>query len=172
MAESGAPAAHGFRSDINGLRAVAIALVVAYHLAGPLAPGGFVGVDVFFVISGFLMTNIIVGGLRDGRFDVWRFYLARLRRILPALAAFCLALWVVGATLIDPWTFQHIAADIPGVLAFVSNAAFAGRHGYFAPDERDNWLLHTWSLSLEWQFYLLYPLLLLALFAVPVLKRR
>ena len=162
----------GFRSDINGLRAISIVLVVAYHLAGRLAPGGFIGVDVFFVISGFLMTEIIVGRLRQGRFKLWDFYVARLRRIWPALVALCLALWAVGATLIDPWTFERIAADIPGALFFASNAVFAGRQGYFAPDENANWLLHTWSLSVEWQFYLLYPLLLLGLFAAPRLKRR
>ncbi len=172
MAEREAAAADGFRSDINGLRAISIALVVAYHLAGGLAPGGFVGVDVFFVISGFLMTNIILGRLREGRFKLGDFYIARLRRIWPALAALCLGLWLVGVTLIDPWTFEGIAADIPGVLAFVANIVFAGRLGYFAPDEHANWLLHTWSVSVEWQFYLLYPLLLLGLFAVPALRRR
>jgi peptidoglycan/LPS O-acetylase OafA/YrhL len=175
VAEANAPPRSepdGFRSDINGLRAISIALVVAYHLAAPLAPGGFIGVDVFFVISGFLMTNIIVGRLRQGSFRLGDFYLSRLRRIWPALAALCLALWAIGATLIDPWTFERIAADIPGVLAFVSNIVLVGREGYFAPDERANWLLHTWSLSVEWQFYLLYPLLLLGLFAVPALRRR
>jgi peptidoglycan/LPS O-acetylase OafA/YrhL len=165
-------ASDGFRSDINGLRAISIALVVAYHLLGGLAPGGFIGVDVFFVISGFLMTNIIVGRLQQGRFRLRDFYLSRLRRIWPALVALCLALWLVGATLIDPWTFERIAADIPSVIAFASNIVFAGRQGYFAPDEHANWLLHTWSVSVEWQFYLLYPLLLLGLFAAPALKRR
>ena len=165
-------ATDGFRSDINGLRAISIVLVVAYHLTRRLAPGGFIGVDVFFVISGFLMTEIIVGRLREGRFKLWDFYVARLRRIWPTLVALCLALWVVGATLIDPWTFERIAADIPSVLVFASNIVFARRQGYFAPDENANWLLHTWSLSVEWQFYLLYPLLLLSLFAAPQLKRR
>ena len=159
--------ADSFRTDINGLRAVSIALVVAYHLAGRFAPGGFIGVDVFFVISGFLMTEIIVGGLRQGRFGLWAFYGARLRRIWPAPAALCAVLLALGATLIDPWTFERMAGDIPGALAFVSNIVFAGRLGYFAPDARTNWLLHTWSLSVEWQFYLLYPLLLMALFASP-----
>ncbi|HLY78759.1 MAG TPA: acyltransferase, partial [Caulobacteraceae bacterium] len=70
----------GFRSDINGLRAISIALVVAYHLAPSLVPGGFIGVDVFFVISGYLMAEIVVGRLRQGRFKLWDFYLARLRR--------------------------------------------------------------------------------------------
>jgi peptidoglycan/LPS O-acetylase OafA/YrhL len=162
----------GFRSDINGLRAISIALVVAYHLAGSLVPGGFIGVDVFFVISGFLMTEIIAGRLRQGRFGLWDFYVARLRRIWPALVTMCLALWVVGATLIDPWTFERIAADVPSVLFFASNVVFARRQGYFAPDENANWLLHTWSLSVEWQFYLLFPLLLLGLFAVPAGRRR
>jgi peptidoglycan/LPS O-acetylase OafA/YrhL len=165
-------ATDGFRSDINGLRAISIVLVVAYHLTTRWAPGGFIGVDVFFVISGFLMTNIIVGRLREGRFRLGDFYLSRLRRIWPALVALCLALWLIGATLLDPWTFQGIAADIPGVLAFVSNIVLVGREGYFAPDEHANWLLHTWSLSVEWQFYLLYPLLLLGVFAVPALRRR
>jgi len=172
LAGRDAAAADGFRSDINGLRAISIALVVAYHLAGGLAPGGFIGVDVFFVISGFLMTNIIAGRLRQGRFRLGDFYLSRLRRIWPALVALCLVLWLVGATLIDPWTFEGIAADIPSVLAFASNFVLLGREGYFAPDEHANWLLHTWSLSVEWQFYLLYPLLLLGVFAVPALKRR
>jgi len=161
----------GFRTDINGLRAVSIALVVAYHLAGQFAPGGFVGVDVFFVISGYLMTEIIVGRLRVGDFGLWAFYGARLRRIWPALAALCAVLLALGATLIDPWTFERMAGDIPGALAFVSNIIFAGRLGYFAPDARANWLLHTWSLSVEWQFYLLYPLLLMALFASPKARR-
>ncbi len=152
--------------------AISVVMVVAYHLTARLAPGGFVGVDVFFVISGFLMTEIIVGRLRQGRFKLRDFYLARLRRIWPALAVLCAVLWTVGATLIDPWTFERIAADIPGALFFVSNIVFARRQGYFAPDENANWLLHTWSLSLEWQFYLLYPLLLLGLFAAPALRRR
>jgi peptidoglycan/LPS O-acetylase OafA/YrhL len=163
--------AAGFRTDINGLRAVSIVLVVAYHLAARFAPGGFVGVDVFFVISGFLMTQIIVGRLGEGRFKLWEFYRSRLKRIWPALVVLCLVLWIVGATLLDPWTFERLSGDIPSVLGFLSNNVFAGRRGYFAPDEAANWLLHTWSLSVEWQFYLAYPLLLLALFATPVLKR-
>ncbi len=175
MAAADAPrqlAADGFRSDINGLRAVSIALVVAYHLVGPLTPGGFIGVDVFFVISGFLMTNIIVGRLREDRFRLWDFYLARLRRIWPALAALCAALTAIGCFALDPWTLERLSGDIPATLVFASNLLFAQRLGYFAPDEGANWLLHTWSLSVEWQFYLLYPLLLLGVFTAPWLRRR
>jgi peptidoglycan/LPS O-acetylase OafA/YrhL len=164
------PAAGDFRSDINGLRALAVAVVIAFHLAG--LPGGFVGVDVFFVISGYLMTRIIVTRLAEGRFGLWSFYLARARRIWPALAALCAALLAVGATLLDPWTFTRIAGLLPAALTFTDNFVLAGRSGYFAPDERDNWLLHTWSLAVEWQFYLLFPLLLMAVFALPALRRR
>jgi peptidoglycan/LPS O-acetylase OafA/YrhL len=151
-----------FRSDINGLRAISIALVMAYHLGGGLAPGGFVGVDVFFVISGFLMTQIILGGLQAGRFTLRGFYLARLRRIGPALAVLIAGLWLIGATCLDPMTFRGLAARAPAALLMVSNFSFA-RDGYFAPDSASNWLLHTWSLAVEWQFYLVYPLVLLAL---------
>ncbi len=162
----------GFRSDINGLRAIAIALVVAFHLAPGQAPGGFVGVDVFFVISGYLMTRLIVGGLEKRRFSLWRFYLARLRRIWPALVGLCAALAVLGSVALDPWTYQRVAKEIPSALLFFSNLVFAVRSGYFEPDARDDWLRHTWSLSLEWQFYLIHPLILLALFARPTLRRR
>ncbi|HEX3406619.1 MAG TPA: acyltransferase family protein [Caulobacteraceae bacterium] len=153
----------GFRSDINGLRAIAVALVMAFHLGRGHVGGGFSGVDVFFAISGYLMTRIVEGGVEAGRFRLRSFYFARVRRIVPALAAFCAALWLFGATLLDPWTFERLAANLPYALLFISNIMFANRGGYFAEDARTNWVLHTWSLSVEWQFYLLYPLLLLAL---------
>jgi len=168
---AGSSPAGGFRPDINGLRAIAIAAVVAFHLAKATAPGGFVGVDVFFVISGYLMTKIIMQRLEAGRFRVGAFYLERLRRIGPALAVLCAGLWLAGATLLDPWTFQRLAAKLPFALLFVSNVAFANRGGYFADDSNGNWLLHTWSLSVEWQFYLLHPLVLLAIFAWPPARR-
>jgi len=157
-------AASDFRPDINGLRALSIALVIAYHLAPGLAPGGFAGVDVFFVISGYLMTRIIQGGLADGRFSLRGFYLARLRRIWPALAAFGAGLWLWGFFCLDPWTFQRMGDEIPFALLFASNFAFLGHGGYFGESADENWVLHTWSVAVEWQFYLLYPLVLLALF--------
>jgi peptidoglycan/LPS O-acetylase OafA/YrhL len=160
-----APAAvrEGFRSDINGLRAIAVGLVMAFHLGRGHVHGGFGGVDVFFAISGYLMTRIIVGGLERGRFTLGGFYLARVRRIWPALAVFCAAVWLFGATLLDPWTFERLAGKLPYALTFIANFMFAGHGGYFAEDARSNWFLHTWSLAVEWQFYLVYPLLLLAI---------
>jgi peptidoglycan/LPS O-acetylase OafA/YrhL len=145
--------------------------VIAFHLSPALAPGGFVGVDVFFVISGYLMTRIILGRLGAGRFSLLGFYLDRLRRIWPALVVLCAVLLAAGAVALDPWSYQRLAADIPEALAFVSNATFAGRVGYFAPSEAGTWLLHTWSLSVEWQFYLAYPLLLMALNLRPAVRR-
>jgi peptidoglycan/LPS O-acetylase OafA/YrhL len=164
--------AGAFRSDINGLRAIAIALVMAFHLAPGVAPGGFIGVDVFFVISGYLMTRVILGRIDEGRFGLLAFYLARLRRIWPALVVLCAVLALAGAFALDPWTYQRSMRDTPAALFFVSNLLFARRVGYFAPSEHGTWLLHTWSLSVEWQFYLLYPLLLIGLFAVAPVRRR
>ena len=153
----------GFRSDINGLRALAVALVMAFHLGRGHVGGGFAGVDVFFAISGYLMTRIVVGGLERGGFGLGGFYLARARRIIPALDVFCAGLWLFGFTLLDPWAFQRLAQNLPSAFLFIANFAFANHGGYFAEDARANWFLHTWSLAVEWQFYLLYPLLLLAL---------
>ena len=131
-----------------------------------MAPGGFVGVDVFFVISGYLMTTIVVGRLEAGGFRLGGFYLARLRRIAPPLVALCAGLWLFGALLIDPWNFEGLAGKLPSALLFVSNFTSANGGGYFAESPNNNWFLHTWSLSVEWQFYLLYPLVLIALFGL------
>ena len=161
----------GFRADINGLRAVSVLAVVAYHFDRGLASGGFFGVDVFFVISGFLMTNIIVGRLRRGAFGLWGFYGDRARRIAPALVAMCALATVLGAVALDPWTYQRFTNNIPETLLFVSNFVFAGGGGYFAPVAEPEWLLHTWSLAVEWQFYLTYPLVLLWVWSVPALRR-
>ncbi len=127
---------------------------------------------MFFVISGYLMTRIIVGRMGEGRFRLADFYLARLKRIWPALVVMCGALCVVGALALDPWTYQRAVGDVPATLAFLSNFTFAGRLGYFSPGEASTFLLHTWSLSVEWQFYLVYPLVLMGVFAVPALRRR
>ncbi|WP_051231268.1 acyltransferase family protein [Kaistia adipata] len=152
-----------FRLDINLLRAIAVVGVVLYHFRlGPF-PGGFAGVDLFFVVSGYLMTRIIVEGLDRGSFSLGGFYAARARRIVPALAALCVALLALSQLWIDPLTRREITAGIVASMLFVSNFAFWREAGYFDIAAQSKWLLHTWSLSVEWQFYLVLPLVLMAL---------
>lgn len=151
----------GFRQDINGLRAFAVIGVVLFHFNETLLPGGFAGVDVFFVISGFLMTSIIVRGLERGDFSTLNFYMARANRIVPALAVLCLVLLIFGYFFLLSMDYKTLGRDVATSMFFVSNIMFGMRKGYF--EFGDNFLLHTWSLSAEWQFYLIYPLVLVVL---------
>jgi peptidoglycan/LPS O-acetylase OafA/YrhL len=152
-----------FRKDIGFLRAIAVTAVVLYHFAIPGFSGGFAGVDVFFVISGFLMTGLIVDKLHFGSFSLLGFYAARARRIIPALLVLGLALMVFGFFYLPLDDYREYIRTLKSALLFTSNVTFSHTGDYFAAPLRENWLLHTWSLSVEWQFYLLYPLLLLAL---------
>ncbi|OAT26793.1 O-antigen acetylase [Buttiauxella ferragutiae ATCC 51602] len=147
-----------FRHDVNGLRAWSVLAVVFYHFGIPGFGGGFVGVDVFFVISGFLMTAIIINGLELGKFSLWAFYLARARRIIPALIVLCVVLLIIGWLWLPTADYRVLAANAVTALTFVSNLKFWREAGYFDIASHENWLLHTWSLSLEWQFYILLPL--------------
>ena len=153
----------GFRADINGLRAWAVAAVVLYHFNVPGFSGGFAGVDIFFVISGFLMAGIVVGGLGKGGFNLLGFYLARARRILPALLVLVFAVLVVGWFLLMPSDYQTLGRHARESVLFSSNLQYLSESGYFDVASHEKWLLHTWSLSVEWQFYLIYPLILMLL---------
>ena len=150
-----------FRLDINGLRAWAVMSVVLYHFGVLGADGGFAGVDVFFVISGYLMCGIIVGGQECGKFSVWRFYLARARRIFPALIVLCLIVLIFGWFFLMPEEYKQLGKHARESLTFSSNLRYFDESGYFDAASREKWLLHTWSLSVEWQFYLLLPLILM-----------
>lgn len=152
-----------FRHDINGLRAIAVIAVVLFHFNSSWAPGGFAGVDVFFVISGFLMTGIIFRGIEKEDFSVLKFYLARANRIVPALTLLCVVLLICGWYFLTPSDYKTLGNHAISSIAFLSNFIYYLGSGYFDADSHEKWLLHTWSLSVEWQFYVIYPLLLLAL---------
>ena len=153
----------GPRLDIQGLRAVAVLLVVAFH-AGLPVPGGFVGVDVFFVISGFVITGMIQRELAaTGHFSFGRFYLRRFKRLTPALALMVAVTTVMSFCLLSPFGSQQIAAQTGiGAMLLAANFVIAKTTGgYFDAPAESNPLLHTWSLSVEEQFYLLFPAILL-----------
>ncbi len=150
------------RVDIQVLRAIAVLAVVLFHYDPKLLPGGFLGVDVFFVISGFLITSIILRQREAGEFSIWHFYQRRVNRILPALSAVLLFCLVLGIAAFPPREFQALFEHLPWSFAQVANFSFMRNTGYFDTDINECAVLHTWSLGVEEQFYLLWaPLLLL-----------
>ncbi len=149
-----------YRSDIDGLRAIAILSVLVYHVDEALLPGGFIGVDVFFVISGYLITRIIAGELAQDRFSLSRFYVRRSRRILPALATVLACTTAAGLLLLPPSDLASLGKSLAATAAFLSNMQFWSEIGYFDTAAVRKPLLHTWSLAVEEQFYLLWPLAL------------
>ncbi|EFC4463112.1 TPA: acyltransferase [Escherichia coli] len=148
-----------FRLDINGLRAFAVISVVLYHFGVPYVSGGFVGVDVFFVISGFLMTGIVLE--RVDHKGVLDFYIARFLRIVPALLVVVITLMAFGMFALSTNEYEVLSRNAIASLLFYSNNYYAIHSSYFDPSSELNFLLHTWSLSAEWQFYILYPLLVI-----------
>ena len=153
-----------YRPDIDGLRAVAVLAVVLHHLSPELVPGGYIGVDVFFVISGYLITSILSREIEAGTFTFTRFYERRIRRLFPALFAMLAATLVAGWFLLLPSDYFATFRAALGTVFFSSNIVFwkSMAAGYFAADAKLNPLLHTWSLAVEEQFYLFFPILLLA----------
>lgn len=152
-----------FRQDINGLRAWAVTLVVLFHFGVPVFSGGFLGVDIFFVISGFLMAGILIEKLEKSSArtipkEIITFYLARARRILPALLMLCLTAIAAGWLYLSPTKYEALANQVIAAIGFYSNALFLTQSGYFDSSSHEKILLHTWSLSVEWQFYIALPL--------------
>jgi peptidoglycan/LPS O-acetylase OafA/YrhL/putative flippase GtrA len=149
-----------YRPEIDGLRAVAVLPVVLFHAGFEAFGGGFVGVDVFFVISGYLITGIIIDDLHEGRFSITNFYERRARRILPALFLVLICSTVAAWTLMLPLQFEEFGKGLVAVSLFVSNILFWKESGYFESDADLNPLLHTWSLAVEEQYYLFFPIML------------
>ena len=154
-------AAQAYRPDIDGLRGLAILLVVVYHALPNLRTGGFVGVDVFFVISGYLITQLVLSGLQARTFSLAEFYRRRVRRILPALLVVLTACCIVSWYLLLPGELQWFGQSLSRCAAFLANIFFATTRGYFARAEESFPLLHLWSLGVEEQFYLVWPMLLM-----------
>ncbi|RAU48548.1 MULTISPECIES: acyltransferase family protein [unclassified Pseudomonas] len=159
-----------FRKDINGLRAIAVIAVVIFHFNPAWLPGGFSGVDIFFVISGFLITGILFRNLEKDSLSLIGFYKSRARRIIPALAVMCAALLILGWVYLLPLEYSELGKHVAASLGFYSNFTYWSEAGYFTASAHEKWLLHTWSLSVEWQFYMLYPVVLLGLSKVMTVR--
>ena len=151
---------HTYRSDIDGLRAVAVVAVVIFHAFATVVPGGFVGVDVFFVISGFLITTNIVSGLESSSFTIRNFYERRARRIFPALFVVLASSFAIGWTMLFDLEFRSLGKHIAAGASFASNLLLWAEAGYFDTASELKPLVHLWSLGVEEQFYLLWPLVL------------
>lgn len=160
------PAKRVFRTDINGLRAWAVIAVLFFHFKIPGFEAGFMGVDIFFVISSFLMTGIIARGLEQGNFSIWQFYMARFRRIVPAVAALIVVLLALGWFWLPTPDYKTLGAQSAYSLGFLSNIHYWRSAGYFDTAAHEKWLLHTWSLGVEMQFYILFPIFALLVWKI------
>ena len=152
-----------YKPDIDGLRALAVLAVIAFHGFPEYVAGGFVGVDVFFVISGFLISGIILDESRVGIFSLQRFYARRVRRIFPALLFVLVVSLLAGWWLLLPNDFERLGKQLAASAVFVSNFYLWFQSSYFSPDARTFPLLHLWSLGVEEQFYIVWPLIIMAL---------
>jgi peptidoglycan/LPS O-acetylase OafA/YrhL len=150
----------GYRPEIDGLRAIAVSGVLLCHFRSPWFPGGYSGVDVFFVISGYLITNQITRDLETGSFRFGTFYTRRSRRIFPGLLAVLAGSLILGAMLFSPERLQSLGVSAIAAAFSLSNILFWSQQGYFDVSANLKPLLHTWSLGIEEQFYLLWPLLM------------
>lgn len=155
------PTTPGYRPDIDGLRAIAVLVVVGYHAFPGWVPGGYIGVDIFFVISGYLITDIIFRKILIGNFSIVDFYQRRIRRIFPALIVVTFATFAWGWFFLSPKDFQSLGTNIAGGAVFMQNIVLLGQVGYFDLAASRKPLLHLWSLGIEEQYYIAWPLVLL-----------
>lgn len=154
------PQAQGYRKELDGLRAIAVTAVILFHAGVAQIAGGFVGVDIFFVISGYLITGMINREIADRNFSVLIFYERRIRRIAPAFFVVIAATVIAGSVILTPAEFGALGEEALSASLFSSNIMFWQDSGYFSPDAATRPLLHTWSLGVEEQFYIVFPLVL------------
>ena len=150
-----------YRAEIDGLRAIAVISVIIYHLNANWLPGGFLGVDIFFVISGFLITGIIITEIQENRFSFKDFYTRRIKRIYPAFIAVMALVSLVASALFIYNDFNQLRKTIELAVVFSSNFYLGFKQGYFDLNATENPVLHIWSLAVEEQYYLIFPLFLL-----------
>ena len=153
-----------YRAEIDGLRAIAVIPVVLFHAGFSYFSGGYIGVDIFFVISGYLITTILIHEMENNRFSLFNFYERRARRILPALYIVLLSCLPFAWVLMVPYQFKDFSQSLAATTLFASNFLFWLETGYFDTAAYQKPLLHTWSLAVEEQFYILYPIILLAIY--------
>src|SRR5450755_2387154 len=150
-----------YRADIDGLRAIAVLAVILYHLKVLIGfGGGYIGVDIFFVISGYLIGGIIIDDTAKGSFSYVQFYVRRIKRLFSAFLVVGLVTTAVGWWLLLPVDFWHEGKSLVASTVFLSNVLFHRDAGYFDPASVTKPLLHTWSLGVEEQFYLFFPVLM------------
>ncbi|HEX8590160.1 acyltransferase, partial [Pseudomonas sp.] len=150
-----------YRPEIDGLRTVAVLPVILFHAGFTFFSGGFVGVDIFFVISGYLITSILAAEIAQGHFSILKFYERRARRILPALFFVIIATLPFALVWMLDSDIQNLGRSIMSVAVFASNLFFWRNTDYFDPAAGEQPLLHTWSLAVEEQYYIFFPLFLL-----------
>jgi peptidoglycan/LPS O-acetylase OafA/YrhL len=155
---------HNYRSDIDGLRALAVISVVIFHAFAWLIPGGYAGVDVFFVISGYLITTNILNGLNESTFTIQGFYQRRVRRIFPALVTMLALVYAFGWFVLLATEYRQLGKHVGSGASFISNIILWQESGYFDTSSAVKPLTHLWSLGIEEQFYIVWPLLLWAIF--------
>ena len=161
IATHGLPGTSDYRPDIDGLRAVAVLAVLLFHCFPAALPGGFVGVDVFFVISGYLIGRSSFDEIAAGRYSAWAYFGRRARRIFPALILVLVSVLIAGYWLLMPNEYELLGKHVAGASIFISNWQFWREVGYFNAEASLKPLLHLWSLAVEEQFYLILPLLFL-----------
>lgn len=149
-----------YRKDIDGLRAIAILPVLLFHVGYSWFSGGYVGVDIFFVISGYLITKILISDINNGTYSLLTFYERRIRRIVPALTCVIMFVLIASPFFLAPDNYAFLPKEIIGTLLFASNIISFLKSGYFSTDAEQRPLLHTWSLGIEEQFYIISPIVL------------